>query len=330
MRPTFNIVDYMMPEMDGVEFIRRICAHRDHRDDLPIPDGRQPRARRALRRWTVARSDFHQTDRRAEFEARLRNMFKLREGLFNSEHRAETPAAEVRRRPPISSTAKARNHYLVSRAAEVPRSRASAPTSSGMSHYSALIASRVRPGRASERSLLMAAPMHDVGKLGIPDTILPARPPDGGRVLQMKRHLQIGLRRGLVQHPAPGATIALTHHEKFDGSGLPAGLPASRSDGGRIVAVADRPTRSPARLHKPAWPDVARDRALREGAAATSTPPGRALPRLGTRLAVQPRATRTSRLSPSAPWPAEAWARLAPPVPAGSASGPCARISLTL
>lgn len=113
-----------------------------------------------------------------------------------------------------------------------------------VSRYCALIAERL--GEEPERCELLgtAGAMHDVGKIGIPDTILmkPA-PLDDEEWEIVKRHCEIGHRllsgtNSEILNTA--ATIALTHHERMDGTGYPQGL---RGDDipleGRIAAVAD-------------------------------------------------------------------------------------------
>ena len=89
-----------------------------------------------------------------------------------------------------------------------------------------------------------AAPMHDVGKIGIPDSILlkPGRL-DEAEFEIMKRHTVIGAQI-LSDSPARviqvARSIALTHHERFDGSGYPHGLAGSDIPvEGRIMALAD-------------------------------------------------------------------------------------------
>jgi putative two-component system response regulator len=108
--------------------------------------------------------------------------------------------------------------------------------------------------------LFLAAPLHDVGKIGIPDSIL-LKP--GRLTLEefevMKTHTQIG-HQILSGSPSPvlqlAATIALTHHEKWDGSGYPKGLSGSDIPiAGRIVAVADVfDALTHSRPYKNAWP----------------------------------------------------------------------------
>jgi putative two-component system response regulator len=117
------------------------------------------------------------------------------------------------------------------------------------------------------RELRRAAPLHDIGKIGIPDHILlkPGRlTPEEFEV--MKTHSAIGAQL-LSDGQAPllrrAEQIALTHHERWDGAGYPNG-PAG--DGipiaGRIVAVADVfDALTHARPYKDAWP---LDRALEE------------------------------------------------------------------
>jgi len=89
-----------------------------------------------------------------------------------------------------------------------------------------------------------AAPMHDIGKIGVPDNILlkPGRHTDDERQV-MQAHSNIG--HGILKDSPSrfiqlGSVIALGHHEKYDGSGYPHGLSGEDIPlMARIVAVAD-------------------------------------------------------------------------------------------
>jgi putative two-component system response regulator len=129
-----------------------------------------------------------------------------------------------------------------------------------MSHYSALIARAIGFDEESVEELLHASPMHDVGKIGIPDIILqkPGKlTPEEWDVMQ--EHPVIGARiignhtKGLLRM---AYDIALTHHERWDGSGYPQGLVGEEIPlVGRIVAIADVfDALTTGRPYKKAWP----------------------------------------------------------------------------
>ena len=113
-----------------------------------------------------------------------------------------------------------------------------------MSNYARLLAVQLGlPERFCEL-VYNAAPMHDIGKIGIPDAVL--RKPgklDAEEWALMQRHAEFGAEI-IGEHPDPllqlSRSIALTHHEKWDGSGYPNGLAGEAIPiEGRIVAVAD-------------------------------------------------------------------------------------------
>lgn len=128
-----------------------------------------------------------------------------------------------------------------------------------MSRYSALLARSLGWNEADAELMLHASPMHDVGKIGIPDGILlkPGRLNEQERDI-MKRHTEIGaeiLSGGHCDILNLARTIALSHHEKWDGGGYPHGLAGTDiPQAARIVAVADVfDALTSSRPYKEAW-----------------------------------------------------------------------------
>ena len=94
------------------------------------------------------------------------------------------------------------------------------------------------------RLIELAAPLHDMGKIAIPDSVLlKPGPLDDGEIGTMRRHPHIGhklLSGSQNRFIQIGAVIALRHHERYDGSGYPDGLVGEQIPiEARIVAVAD-------------------------------------------------------------------------------------------
>lgn len=129
-----------------------------------------------------------------------------------------------------------------------------------MSHYARTLAQAVGYGESAGNDLLHAAPMHDVGKIGIPDAILrkPGNLTDEEWAI-MRQHTVIGAKI-IGNHPSGllhmAATIALNHHEKWDGSGYPNGLAGEDIPHvARVIAVVDVfDALTSVRPYKPAWP----------------------------------------------------------------------------
>ncbi len=129
-----------------------------------------------------------------------------------------------------------------------------------MSKISALLAREIGLDDEQCELLLHASPMHDIGKIGIPDHILlkPGKLNADEWVI-MKSHAQIGadiLAGDDSEMMVMASEIALAHHEKWDGSGYPNGLSGEQIPlVGRIVAIADVfDALTSVRPYKKAWP----------------------------------------------------------------------------
>ena len=113
-----------------------------------------------------------------------------------------------------------------------------------ISHYARLLGKAAGLSAHAAEDLFNAAPMHDVGKIGIPDQILlKPGPLDEAEWAIMRRHPEIGAEI-IGEHDSAllkaARIIALTHHEKWDGSGYPRQLCGEDIPLlGRIIAVVD-------------------------------------------------------------------------------------------
>ena len=238
------IVDYMMPDLNGMEFITafRQTPGREHTPVLMITANDQKQVRYDA--LEMGATDFlTKPVDKIEFKVRVNNMLQLgasRKVLVNhadwlaEEVHQATTAIKERERETVLRLSKAAEYRDPETGAHILR----------MAHYSERIGQGLGMSAADCELLLEAAPMHDIGKVGIADSILlnPGRLSPAEFEI-MKQHAVIGhniLKDSLSQVLQVGAAIALGHHEKFDGSGYPGGL---RGEAipifSRIVAVAD-------------------------------------------------------------------------------------------
>ena len=272
------IVDYMMPELDGIEFIRRL-RQTPGREDIPIlmitaNDQKEVR----YQALDAGATDFlTKPVDKLEFLARAKNMLALSDARRALANRAQWLAQEVHKATLQIVQRERETVFRLCRAAEY-RDPETGAHILRMAHYSELIAMGLGLSDADRELLLEAAPMHDIGKVGISDQILlkPGKL-DSAEFEIMKRHAAFGQE---ILHGSSslvlqaGAEIARFHHEKFDGSGYPEGLVGEAIPlFSRIVAVADVfDALTSARPYKRAWTlEAAREYVL--GAAGTHFDP---------------------------------------------------------
>ncbi len=159
------------------------------------------------------------------------------------EQKVERRTEELRRAIEKIKLASLDTIFRLSRAAEY-RDEDTGAHIKRMSQYSAAVARKMGLNEETVETIVYAAPMHDVGKIGIPDRILlkPGKL-DPGEWEIMKQHTIIGaqiLEGSDAEFIKLAKVIALTHNEKWDGSGYPKGLRGSKIPlSGRITAIAD-------------------------------------------------------------------------------------------
>ncbi len=243
-RPDLLLLDYRMPAIDGLEFARRFRRSLSNRD-VPIVlvtvVGDEPIRQAALDAGVI---DFLvKPVRPRELRARCRNLLQLRQQSESIKQRAlsleqrllsSMHEVEERERETLSRLARAIEYRDIGTSAYLER----------MAHIAGLIAEGLGMSEEEVRLIELAAPLHDMGKIAIPDDVLlKPGPLDEHQLAIMRRHPKIGhelLSGSQNRFIQAGATIALRHHERYDGSGYPDGLSgADIPIEARIVAVAD-------------------------------------------------------------------------------------------
>ncbi len=245
------LLDIMMPGMDGFEVLRRI------RQDavtklLPVILLTALRASEDRVKGIEAGCDdfISKPVDKLELLARVQSLLKVK--AYNdllANYRKELEFEVARRTGELQQAfekikaASLDTIYRLSIAAEYKDEDTGAHIKR-MSLYSAAVARSMGLGAGAVEDILYAAPLHDLGKIGIPDSILIK--PGKLNPLEweiMRHHAFIGaqiLKDSDAEVIKLGEIIALSHHEKWDGSGYPNGLRGDAINiAGRITAIAD-------------------------------------------------------------------------------------------
>ena len=257
-QPELILLDVMMPGMDGFEVCHRLKAD-EHTSDIPVifvtamdddtdestsfEVGAVDYITKPLRTPVVqARVATHLMLRRARQDLRDQNA-ELERRVVERTHRLTNTLEELQQIHEQLKEASFETVLRLSRAAEYKDDDTGAHVQR-MSHYSATVARELGLGDEEADAILRAAPMHDIGKIGIPDHVLlkPGKL-NAEEWTLMQRHSMMGAEI-LSGSDAPiivlAATVARSHHEKWNGAGYPDKLAGEAiPQAGRIVAIAD-------------------------------------------------------------------------------------------
>ncbi len=238
------LLDIRMPKLDGFGVMRQLQELQQDGDYVAILVlTAQTDEETRLRALEAGATDFvTKPFNRVEVLHRMRNMLEVRLMHTRTREQNEVLEAAVRERTLELNETRLEIIRRLGRAAEF-RDNETGLHIIRMSSFSQCLAVRAGLGEKRAELILNASPMHDIGKLGIPDRILLKEGPlDAGEWEIMKTHAAMGAdilsghNSGLLQM---AAQIALCHHEKWDGSGYPNGLSGEQIPvEARIVAVA--------------------------------------------------------------------------------------------
>ena len=235
--PDLILLDVMMPEMDGYEVCRQLKANATTRNIPIIFITAMDEVKDETTGFALGAVDYiTKPVNPAIVQARVKTHLALVDQNRVLEKKVNARTAEIKdtRLQIINCLGTAAEYRDEETGMHIFR----------MSQYCRLIALAAGFSQEEADLLLQAAPMHDVGKIGIPDRILlkPGKlDPEEWQI--MKTHTTIGAKI-IGNHPSKllklAHEIALSHHEKWDGTGYPQGLVGEEiSLAGRVVMLAD-------------------------------------------------------------------------------------------
>lgn len=237
-------VDYVMPEMNGVDFVRLLKTLPNYEAVPVIMITIKKDAETRYAALDAGVADFLSKPVDVyECTARSRNLMTMRQQQLALQNRgdlletlvkAATTEIRTREKETLMRLARAGEHKDFDTAMHLQR----------MSLYSKAIAVAIGMNEADAEVIELSAPLHDIGKIGIPDSILLKQGPlDDNELKIMRNHPLIGyeiLQDSPSKYLQMGGEIALAHHERYDGTGYPYGLKGKEIPlSARIVAIAD-------------------------------------------------------------------------------------------
>ena len=243
--PDIVILDLHMPGRGGFSLLEEIRGHHPSWNQIPIlvftADVNRETRQKAL---DMGANDFLAKPGDAtEIALRVRNFLRTRQLYIELERHSLDLEAKVLERTADLSRATEDCLWRLARASEY-RDDDTGEHTLRVGVLSAFIAGELGMSLDEVEMIRLAAPLHDIGKIGIPDNILLKRGTlNDDEMDVVQSHVKIGV--GLLAGSSSklmrlAATIAGTHHEKWDGNGYPNGVAGEDIPiVGRIVAVAD-------------------------------------------------------------------------------------------
>jgi len=242
-RPDLILLDINMPHLDGYAVMDQLKALGDPLPPPIVVLTAQSGEDFLLRALTAGATDFlSKPVNRRELLARVQNI--LLAHLARRFMHNQNAVLELMVRQSTRELRQSRLEIVrrLGRASEY-RDNETGQHILRMSHASALLAKKVGWDAAACELMLNASPMHDVGKIGIPDGILlKAGPltPDEREIMQTHTAIGADILEGADELMQMARDIALSHHEKWDGTGYPGRLTAFQiPEAARIVAITD-------------------------------------------------------------------------------------------
>ncbi len=249
--PDLVITDVMMPVMDGFELTKKIkLTPETSHTPVIIVTALSDKTSRLKGLKIGADELLTKPVDEAEFRIRVTNLLKVKKYEDYLIEHGRTLEDEIQDKSTQLEEAfeQIRSSYLetvyrLTLAAEY-RDRETGAHIKRIGLYSRHMAVSLGLEEMDVEAVFEASPMHDVGKIGIPDSILLKQAKFTGDDFKiMQTHCTIGA--NILHNPGPellktAMEIALTHHERWDGSGYPAGLKGRNIPlSGRIVQIVD-------------------------------------------------------------------------------------------
>jgi putative two-component system response regulator len=238
-RPDLILLDIEMPDIDGFEVCRALKGEPATASIPVVFLTGKTEAQAQVEALELGAVDY--LTKSGANAAVLKT--RVRMHLALAEHQSELERM-VRQRTDQLENSRADLIKRLARVLEFHESQAVGNRVIRLGHYAKLIAQAAGAKPEVADMMQKAAPLHDIGKLGVPSEILRKRDklsvPDWERV---KRHPQLGadiIGEGDDPLLKLARQLALTHHENFDGSGYPKGLKGEAIPwGGRVMAIVD-------------------------------------------------------------------------------------------